>query len=119
MQHHPSAPSPDAVPAITFSTLLYRFLFFDWLFRDMTKATTLLERRVVWQHNRQMRKYLPLYLWRWLVITLIDVGLGSLFEHLLQSGLVAAWFFTWSCITVTGMAVIALMWILLGNADWA
>jgi hypothetical protein len=119
MHHHLPPQTPDAVPVVTFSTLLYRFLFFDWLFRDMSKASTIIERHSVWQHNRKMRKYLPVYLWRWMVIAAIDFALGCLFEQLLQTGFVAAWFFTWSCITVTGMGVIVLMWIFLGKADWA
>jgi hypothetical protein len=106
----------DQRPA--FSTLLYRFLFFDWLFRDISAATTVLEKRLAWQHNRRMRIHLPTYLRRWSVITAIDFALGCLFEHILQAGMVAAWFFTWSCISVTGMALIAVIWCVLGFADW-
>jgi hypothetical protein len=106
-------PSVDA--EIQFATLLYRFLFFGWLFADMTKTRNLFEQHAAWQHNRKMRRHLPLYLRRWSVLSVLDVGLGSVFEHLLETKLVAAWFFTWSCVTITGMAVIAVLWLLLAN----
>ncbi|MFI4939660.1 MAG: hypothetical protein ACHP7O_04850 [Burkholderiales bacterium] len=98
---------------LRFATLLYRFLFFDWLFVDMTKAKNLFERNAAWQHNRAMRMHLPLYLRRWSVLTGLDLGLGCVFEKLLEIQLAAAWFFTWSCVTVTGMVVIAALWALL------
>jgi hypothetical protein len=102
---------------IAFSTLLYRFLFFDWLFADMSKTRNLFERHAAWQHNRKMRRYLPLYLQRWSVITVFDVGMGSVFENYVGSKMLAAWFFTGSCVTVTGLIVIAVLWLFLSRAD--
>jgi hypothetical protein len=104
-------------PRMPFRSLLYRFLFFDWLFADMSKAVGLFERHAAWQHNRRMRIYLPLYLRRWSVITALDFGLGCLFEKMLEMSLLAAWFFTWSCVTLTGMMVISVMWLILSNAE--
>lgn len=102
---------------IRFATLLYRFLFFDWLFADMTKATNLFERHAAWQHNRRMSRYLPIYLRRWSVLGALDFALGAVFEHLLETRLVAAWFFTWSCVTFTGMALAAVLWIFLTSPE--
>ena len=102
---------------IRFATLLYRFLFFDWLFADMTKATNLFERHAAWQHNRRMSRYLPIYLRRWSVLAALDFALGTVFEHLLEIRLVAAWFFTWSCVTFTGMALAAVLWIFLTSPE--
>lgn len=104
-------------PRMPFHSLLYRFLFFDWLFADMSKAVDLFERHAAWQHNRRMRIYLPLYLRRWSVITALDFALGCLFEKMLETSLVAAWFFTWSCVTLTGMMLISVMWLILSNAE--
>ncbi len=109
--------APAVVSEIRFVTLLYRFLFFDWLFADMSKAKNLFERHAAWQHNRSMRRHLPLYLRRWSVLTVLDFGLGCMFERLLETRVVAAWFFTWSCVTITGMALISVLWILLSNPD--
>ncbi|MDB5992832.1 MAG: hypothetical protein JWQ10_4235 [Herbaspirillum sp.] len=102
---------------ITFATLLYRFLFFDWLFVDMTEAKNPFERHAAWQHNREMRRYLPLYLRRWLVFAVFNFGLGGVFERLLEIKLVAAWFFTWSCVTITGMLLMAVMWVFLAKRE--
>src|SRR5689334_9819571 len=62
MQH--SAPSTVSEPL---HSLLYRYFFFDWLFRDVSRGN-LLERAAAWRANREMRRYLPVYLRRWLVI---------------------------------------------------
>jgi len=36
-----------------------------------------------------------------------------LFERVMQATVLSAYFFTWSCVTVAGMAVIAAAWIFL------
>ena len=117
----PDREQPDPADAageeIAFSTLLYRFLFFDWLFADMSKTRNLFERHAAWQHNRKMRRYLPLYLRRWSVITVLDVGIGSVFENYVGSKMLAAWFFTGSCVSVTGLMVIAVLWLFLSRPD--
>ncbi len=107
--HHPE-------PEIPFRTLLYRFMFFEWMFADMSAARDLFERHAAWQHNRRMCRYLPVYLRRWSVLTFFDFGLGMLFERALQASLLSAWFFTWSCVSLTGMVVISVAWIVLSNA---
>jgi hypothetical protein len=112
-----AAPAALAVPAeLPFLTLWYRFLFFDWLFRDMNLARNLYERHAAWQHNRRMCRYMPTYLRRWSMLTAFDFGLGMLFERAMQASLLSAWFFTWSCVTLTGMVVISVAWLFLANA---
>ena len=116
-QHGQKDTAPAVGADIRFSTLLYRFLFFDWLFADMTKATNLFERHSAWQHNRNMRRHLLTYLRRWSVLTVLAFGLGCLFEQLLKTGVMAACFFTWSCVTVTGMLVTSVLWVFLSNPE--
>ena len=99
-----------------FRTLLYRFFFFGWMFRDVTRTGNPFERHAVLQHNRRMSMYLPTYLRRWSFMTAFDFGLGFLFERVLQASLLSAWFFTWSCVTLTGMVVISVAWLILSNA---
>lgn len=112
----PPNPPPDPVqPAaaaaeLPFLTLWYRFIFFDWLFRDLNAARNLYERHAAQQHNRRMCRYLPTYLRRWSFLTFFDFGLGMLCERALQASLLSAWFFTWSCVTLTGMVVISVAW---------
>jgi hypothetical protein len=106
---------PSAPPEIPFATLLYRFMFFDWLFADLSAARNPYERNAAWQHNRRMRIYLPLYLRRWSLLTAFDFGLGCLFDRALQASLLSAWFFTWACVTLTGMVIISVAWVFLSN----
>jgi hypothetical protein len=109
-------PAHDAPPELSFWALWYRFLFFDWLFRDVSAARDRIERHAAFQHNRSMRRYLPVYLRRWSFLTAFDFALGVLFEKVLQAGLLSAWFFTWSCVTLTGMVVITVAWLILTHA---
>jgi hypothetical protein len=105
-----------APPELPFLTLWYRFMFFGWLFRDVNAATSLIERHAVHQHNLRMRRHLPTYLRRWSFFTLLGFALGCLFERATQASLLSAWFFTWSCVTLTGMVVISVVWALLARA---
>jgi hypothetical protein len=120
--HQPQPDHPDSVvdspetPEIPFRTLLYRFMFFEWMFADISAARNLFERHAALQHNRRMCRYLPVYLRRWSVLTACDFGLGLLAERALQASLVSAWFFTWSCVSLTGMVVISVAWIFLSNS---
>jgi hypothetical protein len=111
----PSA-ADEPAPEMPFRRLLYRFLFFDWLFRDVSAARNRFERHAAFQHNRKMSRYLPVYLRRWSFLTAFDFLLGMLFEKVLQAGLLSAWFFTWSCVTLTGMVVITVCWVILTHA---
>lgn len=108
-------PGTDA-PPLSFGSLLYRFLFFDWLFRDVNAARTRLERHAARQHNRRMSRYLPVYLRRWSFLTAFDFAMGMLCEKVLQAGLLSAWCFTFSCVTFTGMIVITVAWLILNYA---
>jgi hypothetical protein len=111
-------PGPGPVlPAIGFGALLYRFMFFDWLFTDLSQKMTLLERHAAWQHNRAMCRYLPLYLRRWAVLSGVDFAAGMLFERLLEGGVLAAWFYMWSCVALTAMALMSVLWLFLSNPD--
>ena len=117
---HP--PQPDhhdsvvEIPEIPFRTLLYRFMFFEWMFADLSAARNRFEHHAFVQHNRRMCRYLPVYLRRWSVLTAFDFGLGLLAERALQASLVSAWFFTWSCVSLTGMVIISVAWVFLSNS---
>ncbi|WP_426106189.1 hypothetical protein [Massilia sp. TSP1-1-2] len=114
----PRCDQPDDAPGaqLPFLTLWYRFLFFDWMFRDLNAARNLYERNAAGQHNRTMSRYLPTYLRRWSFLTLAGFALGCLFEHATRGSMLSAWFFTSACVTLTGMVVISVAWALLAKS---
>ena len=118
----PDSPLPERAAAATgpaelpFLTLWYRFLFFDWMFRDINTARNLYERHAAWQHNRHMRRYLPTYLRRWTSLSMAGFALGCLFERASESTFLTAWCFTWSCVAFSGMVVISVAWAFLARS---
>ena len=104
------------LPELRLRTLPYRFMFFSWMFADVEAARNLYERHAAARHNRHMSRYLPVYLRRWSVLTVFDFILGLLFERGLQASLLSAWFFTWSCVSLTAMVVISVAWLMLSNS---
>ena len=108
-----------AAAELPFLTLWYRFIFFGWLFRDVNTARNLYDRHAALQHNRSMCRYLPTYLRRWAFLTLLNFGLGVLCERALQASMLSAWFFTWSCVTLTGMALISAAWVWLASTRFS
>jgi len=112
--HHDN--DQQAAEAAPFGQTLYRFLFFDWLFRDVSQARDLFERHAAREHNRRMSRYLPVYMRRWSVLAGFDFALGFLFERVLSATLLSALFFTGSCVTVTGIVVMTVTWLFLTYA---
>jgi high-affinity nickel permease len=103
--------------ALSLSCLLYRYLFFGWLFADLNKARNLFERHALWQHNRAMRKYLPTYLRRWAALFVLAFLFGLLCEEVLETTLLAACCYAGSCIAVPVMAVIIVAWLFLARVE--
>ena len=114
----PPSQQPDAAPVapLPLRTLWYRFLFFDWMFRDVNSARNLYERNAALQHNRHMSQYLPTYLRRWSFFTLAGFALGCLCEHGDKASMLSAWFFAWSCVTMTGLVIISVAWAFLAKS---
>jgi hypothetical protein len=96
--------------------LLYRYFFFDWLFRDVTRGTVL-ERAAAWRWNRDSRHHLLTYLRRWLFVFAAGYGLGALFEHAFQSMYAAACCYSSSCVSATVICVIVLSWVTLSRGS--
>ena len=99
----------------SFQALLYRYFFFDWLFADLERASTPFERHAARRHNCQMRRYLPVYLRRWGLLS------GGIFlavlcsEHVLGAQIAAACCYTGFGVTLAVISVIAVAWVLLGE----
>jgi hypothetical protein len=72
----PAAP----VSTLPFRKLLYRYWFFGWLFADVNRPD-MFERNRAWHHNREQARWLPTYLRRWAMLTLLSYLIGVLMEH--------------------------------------
>ncbi|HEX7383093.1 MAG TPA: hypothetical protein VF291_02190 [Burkholderiaceae bacterium] len=99
----------DAVP-LPLRTLLYRYFFFAWLFRDATRGS-LLERAAAWHHNRRQARWLATYLRRWLVAGVLLFALGCVVELAFGAALASAFFYVPSALSVPADAVIAVAWV--------
>ncbi len=95
---------------MSFGTLLYRYFFFGWLFRDVNRGN-LLERAAAWRHNRQQARWLPTYLRRWLWCMAAFYALGCLFEWLLQVPAAAVLFYIAAAVSVPISAVTGAAWV--------
>lgn len=58
------------------TSLLYRYFFFSWLFRDVDHGNCL-ERSAAWRYNQAHSHWLLIYLKRWVVLA-VAVFLSSL-----------------------------------------
>lgn len=106
-------PLPGAgakVQEVSFWTLLYRYFFFDWLFRDAGRGDAF-QRAAAWRHNRDQARWLPLYMWRWVCLGLMLYGLGSYFEVLLELPELSSFFYVPASLSLPVSAVIAAAWI--------
>ena len=50
---------------LAFRTLLYRYFFFDWLFKDVSRGD-LMARSAAWRFNQSRAHWLLTYMRRWL-----------------------------------------------------
>lgn len=88
------------------ASLLYRYFFFDWLFKNVQKGSQH-ERAAAWQHNLQQARWLPFYMRRWLFISLLSYGLGLATEVLLGGLFVPAFFYVCTVAALSVNVVIA------------
>lgn len=95
---------------LEFRTLLYRYFFFGWLFKDANRGS-LFERAAAWRYNREQARWLPTYLWRWLWCGLMLYTLGGVVELLLDSPLLSMLFYVPSALSVPVSAITVAAWI--------
>jgi len=93
-----------------FRTLLYRYFFFGWLFKDAHRGN-LLERAAAWRHNQAQARWLPTYMRRWCWCGLLLYALGGLAEAIFNAPAVSAFFYVPSALSVPVNAVIAAAWL--------
>lgn len=97
--------SRNGQPGMAFHLLVYRYFFFDWLFRDVNRGS-FLERAAAWRFNREMRRYLPIYLRRWAILVVCSYALGAMFESWPSLSHAAAFFY---CVTSVSAAMAMLI----------
>src|SRR5262245_49340524 len=107
-------PGADHAAALElpFRTLLYRYFFFGWLFRDASVGS-FLERAAALQFNRERRIYLPTYLRRWLGLVVLSYGMGFVAEASLTPGLAAALCYGLATVSIAIAMTIARSWLVL------
>ena len=94
----------------TFSTLVYRYFFFGWLYKDVTRGNVF-ERVAALRYNKEHAHWLLTYLMRWLWCGLICYGLGGLFEWELDAPIMSLLFYIPCALSVPVNAVIGAAWV--------
>ncbi|HET9645583.1 MAG TPA: hypothetical protein VFP68_20000 [Burkholderiaceae bacterium] len=95
---------------IAFRTLLYRYFFFGWMFRDASRGSRL-ERAAAWRHNKAQAHWLLTYMRRWVWCGLLSYLLGTFVELTLGSPQLSVLFYVPSAMSVPVNAVIAVAWL--------
>ncbi len=98
---------------LPFHVLLYRYLFFGWLFKDVSTGGNVFERAALHRHNREQARWLPVYLMRWLWLGLACYAIGQLMELVLEAPLLFNVFYTLSAASVPFAVAIATTWVAL------
>lgn len=93
-----------------FSTLLYRYFLFGWLFKDVNRGNVL-ERAAAWRHNREQARWLPTYMRRWIWVAVVFYALGQAVEMLLGAPGASVVFYLPSAMAVPVNAVICAAWV--------
>jgi hypothetical protein len=93
-----------------FYLLVYRYLFFDWLFRDVNRGS-FLERAAAWRFNREMRRCLPIYLRRWVILIACSYLLGAASEGWFSLNHAAAFFYCVTAVSVATAMLIVRSWL--------
>lgn len=110
-----AAPPHLRDPDLTLRQMVYRYWFFGWLFHDVNRVN-LFERAAAWRHNQEQARWLPTYLKRWAILTVLSFAVGVLMEHGLRAPTLSAMMYMQAIFGVTFNAVTSV--ILLGFKFW-
>src|SRR5690349_15458456 len=95
---------------MTFRTLLYRYFFFGWLFRDVNRGS-LLERAAAWRHNQAQARWLPTYMRRWLGRGARAWAGGAFIEVVVGAPAASALLYVPGALSVPVNAVTLVVWV--------
>lgn len=100
------------MPAEPSPSLLYRYFFFSWLFRDAA-CGSLFERRAAWRHNQAQSRWLPAYLRRWMVLSCLFFCAGGVSTLLFEVVWVSVPFYVLFSLAIPISSVIMVAWLAL------
>lgn len=95
---------------MSFGTLLYRYFFFGWLFKDASRGNVF-ERSAAWRHNQAQARWLPTYMRRWLACGIAFYALGGVAESVLHAPGLSMLLYVASVLSVPVNAVIGAAWV--------
>jgi len=95
---------------LAFRTLLYRYFFFGWLFKDASHGN-LFERSAAWRFNQAHAHWLLPYMRRWLWCGLFFYALGGVAELGLRTPGLSALFYVPGALSVPINVVTGVLWI--------
>jgi hypothetical protein len=99
-----------AMQYLPFRSLLYRYLFYGWLFRDASRGNNL-QRMAARRHNQEQARWLPTYMRRWLVLAALLFCVAAFCEIVLNSPQLSAFFYVPSMLSMPVNVVTAVCWI--------
>jgi hypothetical protein len=93
-----------------FRSLLYRYFFYGWLFRDASRGNRF-DQASALRHNREQARWLPVYMRRWLVLGALLFCVAAICETALQSPQLSALFYVPSVLSMPVNLVTAVCWL--------
>lgn len=91
-------------------SLLYRYFFFNWLFRDVHHGSWL-ERSAAWRYNKAHAHWLLTYLKRWVVVNCSAFAAGCFTSLLFQGHWICVPFFVLFSLAMSVLTVIVAAWL--------
>lgn len=92
------------------SSLLYRYFFFSWLYRDAGCGSRI-ERCAAWRYNQAHAGWLLTYLKRWLVVDCSAFAAGCLSSLAFQGHWICVPFFVLFSLAMSVITVIVVAWL--------
>jgi hypothetical protein len=92
------------------TSLLYRYFFFSWLFRDVDRGDWL-ERSAAWRYNQAHSHWLLIYLKRWVVLALFVFAVASLSSLVFAGHWICIPFYVMFSVAIPVSSVIVVAWL--------
>ena len=95
---------------VPFRSLLYRYFFYGWLFRDANRGNRV-EQAAALRHNYSQARWLPTYMRRWLAVGALLLCVATFCETVLNSPQLSAFFYVPGVLSMPMNAVTAVCWL--------